>query len=291
MKNGCTYIIVFICVVPFFFSSCTVLQWRQTDAEIFESFRDKKIPTEISYFNIDSLDLRLRVQHIRQGENDFNLLFLHGSPSSLAAWNGYLTDSTLIEKAQLHAIDRPGYGYSNFGDEMPSIALQAEIMCGLVDAYKMKNIIAVGSSYGGPLVARMAVLNENIKAVVMISPAIDPKQEKKIWASRLTQWWLTRWLVPTSYRVAGDEKTVHANELAKLEPDWKKVTVPVTHIHGTLDDVVPIGNVDYTPTVFSNLEVIVLEGLGHEIAWGKSDLVIPILHSIISKITLEKEKP
>ena len=291
MKSDRTFIAIIICVAPFFFSSCTVLQWRQTDAEILEDFSAKNITTEISYFNVDTLDLKVRIQHVRQSENNINLLFFHGSPSSLAAWKGYLTDSTLVKNAQLHAVDRPGYGYSNFGNEMTSITDQANLMSALIDQYQLKNVIVVGASYGGPLVARMAILNENIKAVVMISPAIDPKQEKQIWASRLTQWRLTRWLVPTSYRVAGDEKTVHANELTKLESDWKKVTVPVTHIHGTLDDVVPFGNTEYTPTVFSNIAVIELEGLGHEIAWGKAELVIPILHSIISKITIVKEKP
>ncbi|MFT5892232.1 MAG: hypothetical protein ACI9Y7_002342 [Dokdonia sp.] len=54
-------------------SSCTVLQWRSSDLEIQEYFTEKKIPTEISYFEIDSLDLKIRVQHIKQSDTDINL--------------------------------------------------------------------------------------------------------------------------------------------------------------------------------------------------------------------------
>jgi len=284
MYFGWLYKICWMALIIGALSSCTTLQWRASDNEIKEHFSEKKIPTEISYFEVDSLQLKMRVQQITAYKQEVNLMFFHGSPSSLSAWNAYLQDAILIKKANLFAVDRPGYGYSNFGDAMTSIELQAEIMSALIDQYQLKNVIAIGSSYGGPLVARMAVLNPNIKAVVMISPAIDPKQEKKIWASRLTQWWLTRWLVPTGYRVAGDEKTVHAAELAKIEKDWDKVIVPVVHIHGDIDDIVPYGNVDYTKQKFSNIKIVTTPNTGHEVAWGRAELVMPYLLELIAQL-------
>lgn len=265
-------------------SSCTVLQWRSTDKEIKAYFNQKNIDPKISYFDIDSLDLKIRIQHITQSKNNINLLFFHGSPSSLSAWNGYFNDTLLIKKANLHAIDRPGYGYSNFGNEITSIKTQAQIMSRLIDHYNLKNIIAIGSSYGGPLVSRLAVENPNVKGVIMISPAIDPKQEKKIWASRLTQWWVTRWLVPTGYRVAGDEKTVHAKELALLEADWNRVNIPVLHIHGDIDDIVPYGNINYTKEKFSNIKIITIPNTGHEIAWARPELIKPYITALINNI-------
>ena len=99
------------------FSSCTVLQWRETDTEIRERHEELNIPAIVSYFEVDSLDLKIRVLEVSQYQKQVNLLFLHGSPSSLSAWNGYMTDSLLIDKANLYTLDRPGYGYSNFGDE------------------------------------------------------------------------------------------------------------------------------------------------------------------------------
>ncbi|MDC8005247.1 alpha/beta hydrolase [Aureisphaera galaxeae] len=269
-------------------SSCTVLQWRETDEEIMKRHRKLNIPAQISYFEVDSLDLNIRVLEVSEQDKEINLLFFHGSPSSLSAWNGYMTDSLLMEKANLYTVDRPGYGYSNFGDEMTSIDLQAQLMSALISERKWENVIAIGSSYGGPLAARLAILNPDVKAVMMISPAIDPKNEKDIWASRLTQWWITRWMVPTGYRVAGDEKTVHAQELARLEKDWAILNIPVVHIHGDIDDIVPYENVHYTKKVFPNIEIITTKETGHEIAWARKDLILPHLVKLIEKVEGEK---
>ncbi|MGH1383565.1 alpha/beta fold hydrolase [Kordia sp.] len=269
-------------------SSCTVLQWRKSDTEIQQKFNDLKIESEISYFKVDSLDLRIRTQSIITNGKDINLVFLHGSPSSLSAWDGYLVDTTLRANTNMHAIDRPGYGYSNFGDEMTSIDLEAQLMSALINEKKLTNVIVIGSSYGGPLAARVGFLNNNVKAVVMISPAIDPRNEKDIWASRFTQWKLTRWLVPTGYRVAGDEKVVHAKELALLEKDWKNLEIPVLHFHGDIDDIVPYKNIHFSKENFQHIEIISIPQKGHEIAWKNPELIIPHIVKLISQIQEEK---
>jgi len=269
-------------------ASCTVLQWRSSDTEIQDYFNKKQIPTTISYHTIDSLDLKIRVLEAKASNTNVNLVFFHGSPSSLSAWNGYLNDTTFNKQANMYAIDRPGYGYSNFGDEMTSIKQQADIMSDLINAYKLENVIAIGASYGGPLAARLAVVNNNVKAIVMVSPAIDPKQEKKIWGSRFTQWWITRWLVPTGYRVAGDEKTTHIKALQLIEKDWKQLTIPVIHIHGDIDDIVPYGNINYTKKQFHNIKIVTTPNRGHEIAWKHPELIKPHIIDLIKHILSNK---
>ena len=268
-------------------TSCTVLQWRHSDDEIRSAFAKANISTDISYVTIDSLDLKVRVQSIPLENTKINLVFLHGSPSSLSAWDGYLKDSLLYSQTAMHAIDRPGYGYSNFGKELISIDTQGKVISQVIHEKELKNIIVIGSSYGGPLAARVAVENKNVKGVIMISPAIDPKNEQRIWQSSFTQFWLTRWLVPTGYRVAGDEKTTHAQELALIEKDWDKVTVPVMHIHGDKDDLVPYINIEYSQQVFSDIEIITTPDTGHEIAWAKPHLIKPHILKMMGKIDLD----
>lgn len=273
-------------VIVIFCSSCTVLQWRDSDEEIKVAFKELHIPSTITYFEFDSLNVKVRTQHIESANNTVNLLFLHGSPSSLSAWNRYLKDTTLIKKANIHAVDRPGYGYSKFGKELPEIEPQAIVINKLINHYNLKNVITIGASYGGPLAARVAVLNQNVKGVIMISPAIDPTQEKDIWASRFTQYWLTRWLVPRGYRVAGDEKTIHAAEMAKIDSEWHKVTVPVIHIHGNSDDLVPYSNTTYTLSKFSNIKIVTTPNTGHEISWSRPELIKPSIYEMIETIKI-----
>ena len=254
-------------------SSCTVLQYRASDTKIISQYEEKGIKTEFVYFKIDSLDRTLRMQKVEREGNSKNIVFIHGSPSSSLAWMDFLPDSTLIEKANLYAIDRPGYGYSDFGDEIQSIKLQSLLINEFLNELDLKNIILVGSSYGGPIAARMAVLNDNIDGVIMISAAIDPTIENDIWASRFTQWKLTRWLVPTGYRVAGDEKTVHAAELETLEADWAQVTIPILHLHGDADDIVPVENLQYTDNAFAKAETKTFPNVGHELAWKDARII------------------
>ncbi|WP_298510037.1 alpha/beta hydrolase [uncultured Kordia sp.] len=286
MKNY--FLLVSVVLICLSSTSCTVLQWRKSDTEIKQTFNELNIATEISYFKVDSLDVNIRVQSVTSAEKNINLVFFHGSPSSLSAWEGYLADSSLREVANMHAIDRPGYGYSNFGDEMTSIQTQAQLMSALIHQKKWNNVIVVGASYGGPLAARIGFLNDQIEAIVMISPAIDPNNEKDIWASRFTQWKLTRWLVPTGYRVAGDEKVIHAQELASIVSDWKHIAIPVLHFHGDIDDIVPYENIYFSKEHFQNIEIISIPEKGHEIAWKNKELIIPHLLKLILQIQKEE---
>ena len=265
--------VIVLCIAVASLSSCTVLQYRGSDNKIITQYEEKGIKTEFAYFKIDSLDRTLRMQKVEREGNTKSIVFIHGSPSSSLAWMDFLPDTTLIKKANLYAIDRPGYGYSDFGAEMPSIKLQSLLISEFLNDLDLKNIILVGSSYGGPIAARMAVLNDNIDGVIMISAAIDPTIENDIWASRFTQWKLTRWLVPTGYRVAGDEKTVHAAELETLEANWAQVTVPILHLHGDADDIVPVENLNYTDNAFAKAETKVFPNAGHELAWKDAQII------------------
>ena len=47
--------------VIIFNTSCSVLQWRSTDTEIKTDFGKKEIPHNITYYTVDSLDLKVRV--------------------------------------------------------------------------------------------------------------------------------------------------------------------------------------------------------------------------------------
>lgn len=281
------YLFLSLLFVAFLNTSCTVLQWRKTDNEIQQKFTDLKIESDISYFQVDSLGINIRIQEIQTIGKNVNLIFIHGAPSSISTWESYLTDPALIAKANMYAIDRPGYGYSNFGKAIKSIDEQAQIMSAVINSKKLENIIVIGSSYGGPIAARIGVLNSNIKAVVMISPAIDPENEKDIWASRFTQWKLTRWLTPTAYRVAGDEKSVHANELSLVEKDWKNLDIPILHFHGDIDDIVPFGNLAYSKKTFQKIKVIPISDKGHELAWVDSEMIIDQLLNLIHQLEVK----
>lgn len=284
MRGKAYYILGLLVILLFSLCSCTALQYRQTDTEIVKDFSQRDVKTDFVRFQIDSLNRSIRIQRVVNGNDSINIVFLHGSPSSLSAWRQYLWNDKLIETANLYAIDRPGYGYSGFGKEIPSIKSQSHILDAVLRDLDLDNIIVVGTSYGAPIAAQMAVLNEKVKGVVLLSGAMDSKQEKDIWASRFTQWKLTRWLVPTGYRVAGDEKTIHAKELEKIENGWKALTIPILHLHGDIDDVVPVGNINYTQNHFQNITTKIVKDVDHDLAWGRPEILLPELLKFITQV-------
>jgi pimeloyl-ACP methyl ester carboxylesterase len=55
------------------------------------------------------------LHYIETGNAQKPTLILHGSPGSWNAFKEYLQDTTLLKKYRMIAIDRPGFGYSDFG--------------------------------------------------------------------------------------------------------------------------------------------------------------------------------
>ncbi|AGC76065.1 putative alpha/beta hydrolase [Nonlabens dokdonensis DSW-6] len=279
----------FVVFVMTLFSSCTVLQYRKTDKEMLQTFQKNDVQTSFVYHQVDSLNFKVRAQKVSKDGNTYNIIFIHGAPSSLVAWQAFLLDEELASRANLYAVDRPGYGYTSFGKALPSIEQQAIVINGLLEELNLKNMVVVGSSYGGPIAARIAVINKNVDGVIMISAAIDPSIEKDIWASRFTRWKLTRWIVPTGYRVAGDEKKVHAAELQKIEKDWPQVTVPIAHFHGDADDIVPVENLVYTDSAFAKARTKTFPDVGHELAWKNPEIMKDEILSFLKELSKSKE--
>ena len=85
------------------------------------------------------------------------LVFVHGSPGSLAAYENYLKDSLLQQQAILIAVDRLGFGYSDFGKAIPSLRLQAQLIAAILEDFPNTKKILIGHSMGGPVNSRLAM--------------------------------------------------------------------------------------------------------------------------------------
>ena len=119
----------------------------------------------------------------------------------------------------------------------------------------------------------------------MLAPAIDSESEKVFKIAHVAKWKLTKWMVPAAFRVAGDEKFAHIEELQKLKNIWKEIKVPVIHVHGTKDDIVPFENINFSAKKFNKqyLDTIVLEKENHFLPWKRYDLVISELLKLLNK--------
>lgn len=268
------YRILFFFLIAVLFSSC--FRFRTSDNRTEVKFRKKKALVNIERFKLKSVDYSVRVvSGAFDTEKDIAIFFVHGAPGASDNYYTYLQDSVLLSKANLYSIDRPGYGYSNFGKAETSIKTQTEVVAEVIDSLPENNFVVLGHSYGGPIAAYASVLSPKVKNVIMLAPAIDPDHEKIFWVSYIAKWKLTKWMVPGAMGVAGDEKFTHEAELEQIKNIWREVKVPILHIHGTKDILVPFENLEFSKQNFNlrYLDTLVISKGNHFIPWKNYDLV------------------
>jgi pimeloyl-ACP methyl ester carboxylesterase len=221
------------------------VQFRKSDAELSRFFVENHIPATIGYYTTHGRRLR----YVTIGKEDLpTLLFIHGSPSSMSLYRGRFSDSQILNRFRILAVDRPGYGYSGFGDAEPSIQKQSEMIRSLLDSvyHIHRPLIVVGGSFGAPIACRLAMDHpELVDGLVITGPAIAPGREKVFWFTSTIEQPFIRWFIPRMFRSANTEKINHRAELEKMLPYWKNIHVPVIYLQGAQDNIVDTSNASF----------------------------------------------
>ena len=266
------------------------MSFRQSDRRLQNQFEHEDIQPEIKYISSKSHTVRYIIL-----ENDKEypyIVFIHGAPGSLSDYLGFFKDSLLNRQLNLISIDRPGYGYSDFGESEPSIAAQADAIQSVISsACKNDDILLVGHSYGGPIAIKMSMDNPGAyKAVVLLAPALDPRNEKVIRLAELPKIKIIRWLVPKALRVSADEKNSHIEELRNIEPGYNSISTPIYHIHGDADSLVPYENMAYSRSKIDEkyLQTVALHNADHFLPWSHHEMIVKKILEITS-VTIHDE--
>jgi pimeloyl-ACP methyl ester carboxylesterase len=121
-----------------------------------------------SHVEVDGLSLR----YLQQGTGP-DVLLLHGSPGSVEDWEPVL--QPLAARFRVTAYDRIGHGYSEGSDLPHTPSENARVTRALIRALGLRDVIAVGHSYGGATVLRMAVDHPpEVKGVVTVGARAYP---------------------------------------------------------------------------------------------------------------------
>lgn len=206
------------------------------------------------------------------------VVFIHGSPGSLSAFIDFLADSTLTKNALVITVDRPGFGYSNYGTAEPSIQKQALTLKPILEKYKNNRpIILVGHSLGGPVAGYMAMeYPELVDCLVLVAASVDPELEpNELWFRAPLATPFLSWIIPRWFRASNDEIYHLKPQLEDMKPLWATIKCPVLIIHGGKDKLVPPGNVDYARNVLINspVEVHFIDDFNHFIPWSHPEII------------------
>ncbi len=234
------------------------------------------------------VEINGRILHYVDTELDDKplVVFVHGAPGAWDAFSGFLRNPRLTAKARVISVDRPGYGRSDLGKPERSLAEQARLLSHVLQHQSEgQRTILVGHSFGGPVVAKMALdYPDKVDGLVMVAASVDPELEQTKWYQVPAHWKLFSWMIPRDLYATNEEILPLKEELMKLESSWKHLLQPMVVIQGGKDSLVPKGNADFLERVAlsSKLDIRRYPELSHFIPWSAPDLIVDAVLHLLS---------
>ncbi len=140
--------ILSILIIWLLLANFLILKNRWSNAKAYSVFKTRQVPLHI----YDTLISGINIHYAVSGSDSLpTLVFIHGSPGSWMHYMKFMWDSTLRAKYKIVAIDRPGFGYSSFGQAY-HLADQANLILPILKKVKKnKPMFLVGHSMEGQL--------------------------------------------------------------------------------------------------------------------------------------------
>ena len=262
-------------------AQCFIMKNRWSDDKAYRVFKAKNVPLNI----YDTIINERHLHYAVCGSDSLpTLVFMHGSPGSWMNYMIFMWDTAMRKKFRMVAIDRPGFGYSNFGEAM-HLQAQCDIIMPVIQKLKTdKPMFLVGHSMGAPVSVRLAAENSALfETVVIIAGSIDFGQEKTETWRKIMNVRPLYWCLPGAFGPSNTELLYLKKDLIPLQSEFKKITCNVLFVHGDKDTWVPIGNIAYGQRMMINaisISADTLNGAGHNIPWERTDELKKILLSL-----------
>ena len=262
-----------------FCQCCMRMRW--SDSKATAVFKKKQAPLTIG----DTLIHGRHLHYAVTGDEKLpTLVFIHGSPGSWFHYMTFMYDSALRAKFRMVSIDRPGFGYSDFGKAM-HLKDQCDIILPVLR--KLKNdqpMYLCGHSMGGPVTAKLAADDPSLfKGIVIVAGALDPAQEKRETWRHIMKNKPLYWCLPGAFGPSNTELLYLKEDLKPFAADLPKITTDVVFVHGDQDTWVPIANVAYGKKMMQHARSIrsdTIKGADHQIPWINREVLKQILMNL-----------
>ncbi|MCW3128253.1 MAG: hypothetical protein JWO03_3911 [Bacteroidetes bacterium] len=208
------------------------------------------------------------------------LVFVHGSPGSWYVFKDYLMDAALRSKYRMIAIDRPGFGYSDFSDAL-HMETQADIIASFIDSVKRdRPLYLIGHSLGGTIVPLVAAERPDaVTGIVELAGALDATTEPaEKWRSYFVGFPM-RYLMPGAFRPSNEEEWYYKTDMVRFKDKLPLVRGLVYILHAADDNIVDVSNAAYMKKAFTGAQVTdtIFKDGGHFIPWNHREYVTKLL--------------
>lgn len=233
--------------------------------------------------------------HYLTGGNGPPLLLLHGHPSRALEWGPLLRE--LTPHHRVIAIDFLGYGESDAPDIDYSIATQAGVVVGLLDALGLQQTDVLGFSMGGWVALKHAVEHpERVRRLVLVDSGglkfdttLTPdsfmpqtlEQFRKfevLHSDRRLPDFVARDLLRVSQERAWALRRVGTSLLSfhdALDGKLEQVRMPVLLIWGKGDRLISYDVAQRFQRELPQAKLIAYDGCGHMVLWDCRDRALP----------------
>lgn len=217
------------------------------------------------------------------------ILFIHGTPGSYDVFASLLTNPYFAHHTHMISVDRYGFGLSG-GSGTGTLRVHTKTIAPLLDQLSAdgQKVIVVGHSYGGLVATDLALEHQDqIKALVLIAPTLDPEGEESLWFKRFSQRIVLappfRTLVDPDLVLAAREMHTMPSESSNIQNKVSTITIPITIIHGDKDILAPISNIEYLEKNFTGATITVINKntMNHFIPWSNPDLIVTAIENYL----------
>jgi pimeloyl-ACP methyl ester carboxylesterase len=262
------FLLIFIILISWIIVAQSCMKFRMSDNKAKAIFLKNGVCLFTEIISINGFDLH----YAKTGIDSFpTLFFVHGSPGSWDAFSVYMQDKDLLARYRIISIDRPGFGYSQFGDAR-NMEAQSQIISPLLTYIDNKKpVYIIGHSLGGPLAIKLAADNPNaFTGIVLLAASVSPADEApEKWRGFFAKSSL-EYLLPGAFRPSNKEIWYFKKDIIPLSKQLVTITCPVWIIHGDKDKFVPVANAAYAKKMLINaptVEITILKNAPHFIPW------------------------
>jgi pimeloyl-ACP methyl ester carboxylesterase len=276
MKISFRVMAVFLLLWLIMAQSC--MKFKISDSKAKENFKNAGVALTTETVKVGS-----RNMHYTKTGNDTlpTIVFIHGSPGSWDAFSQYMQDKDLLAKYRMISVDRPGFGYSDYGEAEP-MKRQAELISPLFKKWQNgKPVYLAGHSLGGPMIIWLNADNPGMfNGLVLLAASVDPAEELKERWRYVLNTGVFRYFVPGALRPSNVELLYFKKDVYALQDKFKTVTCKVFIVHGMKDSFVPVGNAGFAEKKLINaasVETILIPEANHFIPWTKYEVIKKVL--------------
>jgi pimeloyl-ACP methyl ester carboxylesterase len=276
MKRSFLAIVLFLLVWLVIAQSC--MKFRISDGKAKSDFEKKGVILTTATVKVAGANMH----YAKTGSDSLpTIVFVHGSPGSWEAFAQYMQDKDLLMKYRMISIDRPGFGYSDFGNAQ-HLEDQSALISPLFKLWNNgKPFYLVGHSLGGPMIIQLNADNPGLfGGLVLLAGSVDPAEEKKESWRYVMAGGVLSYLLPGAMRPSNTELIYFKKDVYVLQDKFPLVKCKVFIVHGTEDLLVPVGNAMFAQKKLVNaasVKLTLIPGANHFIPWTKYDTIKQLL--------------